>query len=214
MTDTAYDTYDDWSAGYEFGDDPDAVTPAAVTPPVTRAVTPPVTASGTRDVTWDGDGPVTPQDAGPDGPLGIGQWNEAPDLPGPDRDGGLAGPVTWLAALAKASPLLGGSALAAELADPRPGTWARHWRHVTRHENMPAGTWAAAGFTAGHLAVTGPLKLAGKAMTATGSALAWTGKRADLASDHFMSAVIFIVLAAAIIAVIVIAAGQVTSYLP
>ena len=211
MTDTAVN---DWNAGYEFDDDPDVVTPAAVTPPVTRGVTQPVTPADSRGVTWDGAGPVTPWGDDPAGPLGIGQWDEAPAGPGPDRDVGLASVIARLAALSKGSPLLGGSSLAAELADPRPGTWGQHWHHVTRHPDLPEGTWAAAVFVAGHLAVTGPLKLTGKAMTATGNALTWTGKRADRASDHFASAVIFVVLAAAIIAVIVIGAGQVISYLP
>jgi hypothetical protein len=69
-------------------------------------------------------------------------------------------------------------------------------------------------FVAGHLAVTGPLKLTGKAMAATGNALTFTGTRADRAGDHFASAVIFIVLAAALAAIVVIGAGQVISYLP
>lgn len=210
MTDT---TLEGWDAGYEFDDDPDVVTPAAVTPPVTRGVTPPVSPDGTPGVTQYGDGAVTPDCDGQDGPLGIGEWDEAPDGPEADRDGGLAAVIARLSALSKGSPLLGGSALAAELADPRPDTLAGHWRHVTRHPARPEGTRAGAGFVAGHLAVTGPLKLTGKAMTATGNVLTWTGTRADRAGDHFASAVIFIVLAAALVAIIVIGAGQVIGYL-
>lgn len=210
MTDT---TLNGWDAGYDFDDDPDVVTPAAVTPPVTRGVTPPVSPAGTPGVTPDGEGLVTPDGVGPDGPLGIGEWDEAPDGGGAERDGGLAAVITRLSALSKGSPLLGGSALAAELADPRPDTLGGHWRHVTRHPARPEGTWAGAGFVAGHLAVTGPLKLSGKAMTVTGNVLTWTGTRADRAGDHFASAVIFIVLATAIAVIIVIGAGQVVSYL-
>jgi hypothetical protein len=206
MTDT---TLDGWNAGYEFGDDPDALTP-----PVTHGATPPVTPAGPWGVTWTYGEPVTPADGGPDSPLGIGQWDEPGGEPGPAAEGSLASVLDRLAAAVKGSPLLGGSALAAELADPRPGTWGQHWRHVTSHPGRPEGTWEGAGFVAGHLAITGPLKLAGKAMTVTGNALSWTGKRADRAGDHFTSAVIFIVLAAAMAFILVIGAGQVISYLP
>lgn len=211
MTDT---TLNDWDAGYDFDDDPDAVTPDAVTPPVTRLFTPNVSPAETPVVTRHDDGPVTPGGDDPDGPLPVGEWEQAPDGDRAERDGGLAAVIARLSALSKGSPLLGGSALAAELADPRPDTLKGHWRHVTRHPARPAGTWAGAGFTAGHLTVTGPLKLTGKAMTVTGHVLTWTGTRADRAGDHFTSAVIFIVLAAALIAIIVIGAGQVISYLP
>jgi hypothetical protein len=204
----------DWDAGYTFGDEPDTVTPTAVTPPVTHGVTSPVTPAETQGVTWDSDGPVTPAGDRPDVPLGIGQWDEVPDEPGSGRDGGLDGLLARLVALTMDSPLLGGGSLAAELADPHPGTWSQHWHHVTRHPNLPDLTWGAIGFAAGHLIITGPLKLTGKAMTFTGNALAWTGTRMDRASDHFASAVIFIVLAAALTAILVIAAGQVISYLP
>jgi len=210
VTDTALNG---WDAGYDFGDDPDVITPAAVTPPVTRGVTSPVSPAETPVVTRYADGPVTPDGGGPDGPLGIGEWDEAPDGHEAERDGGLAAVIARLSALAKGSPLLGGSALAAELADPRPDTLKGHWGHVTRHPARPEGAWAAAGFTAGHLAVTGPLKLSGKAMTVTGNVLTWTGTRADRAGDHFASAVVFIVLSAALIAIVVIGAGQVISYL-
>lgn len=211
MTDTALDG---WEAGYEFDDDPDVVTPAAVTPPVTRGVTPPVSPAGTPGVTWDDGRPVTPDGTDPGEPLRIGEWDEAPEEPGPDRDGGLAAALARLAALAKGSPLLGGSALAAEVADPRPDTLKGHWHHVTRHKDLPQGRGWAVVFVAGHLAVTGPLKLTGKAMAATGNVLTFTGTRADRAGDHFASAVIFIVLAAALAAIVVIGAGQVISYLP
>lgn len=211
MTDTALN---DWDAGYDFDDNPDVVTPTAVTPPVTRLITPDVSPAETPGVTQYDDGLVTPDGDGPAEPLGIGEWDEAPDGDGAERDGGLAAVIARLSALSKGSPLLGGSALAAELADPRPDTLKGHWRHVTRHPARPEGAWAAAGFTAGHLAVTGPLKLSGKAMTVTGNVLTWTGTRADRAGDHFASAVIFIVLAAALIAIVVIGAGQVISYLP
>jgi hypothetical protein len=210
VTDTAVG---DWDAGFELGDDPDVITPAAVTPPVTRRVTWGVTSAVTPPVTPAGDGPVTPGGGDPDGPLGVGEWDEAPDDPGVDRDGGLAAVIARLAALAKGSPLLGGSALAAELADPHPGTLREHWKHVTSHKNRPAGLLAAAGFVAGHLAFTGPLKLTGKAMTVTGNALTWTGKRADRAGDNFTAAVIFIVLVTVITAFLVIAAGEVISFL-
>jgi hypothetical protein len=211
VTDT---TLNDWDAGYDFDDDPDVITPDAVTPPVTRLITPDVSPAETPVVTQYDNGPVTPGGDGPDGPLGIGEWNEAPDGAGEERDGGLAAVIARLSALSKGSPLLGGSALAAELADPRPDTLKEHWRHVTRHPARPGGTWAGAGFTAGHLAVTGPLKVTGKAMTVTGNVLTWTGTRTNRAGDHFTSAVIFIVLAAALIAIIVIGAGQVIGYLP
>jgi hypothetical protein len=213
VTDTITDAWDD---GYAL-DDPDAITPAAVIPPVTHGVTPPVTSPVTRAVTWDDSEPVTPAGDGPAAPLGIGHWDEAPGEAGPDgqtRDGGPAGLFTRLAAVAKGSPLLGGSSLAAEVADPSPATWAQHWRRVTRHPSRPGGGWKAAGFIAGHPAVTGSLKLAGKAMTVAGNALAWTGKRTDRASDNFTSAAIFIILAAVMIAIAVIAAGQAASYLP
>jgi hypothetical protein len=218
VTDT---TLSDWDAGYAYGDgmdDDDVVTPTAVTPPVTAAITEtvtrPVTPAVTPGVTRDEDGPVTPEDGGPAGPLRVGRWTEAEEA-GPDRDDGIDGILARLAAATRDSPLLGGSSLAAELASSRPGgTWARHWQRVTRHESLPDGRWAAIGFAAGHLAVTGPLKLAGKAMTVTGNALTWTGTRTDRASDNFASAAIFIVLAAAMTAILVIAAGQAISCLP
>lgn len=183
----------DWDTGFDLDDGP---VPQAVPP------------AGPRDVLQG-----VPLGDVPPEPIGAGRWVEAPDGTGPDRDGGLADVIARLTALAKGSPLLGGSALAAELANSRPDTWAGHWRHVTRHPARPEGTWAGAGWTAGHLAVTGPLKLTGQAMTVTGGALSWAGKRANRASDNFASAVIFIVLAAAIAAVIVIGAGQVIAYL-
>jgi hypothetical protein len=210
-------TIDAWDAGYTLGDDPGTITPAAVIPPVTHAVTPPVTSpvtsTGTRGVTGADDGPVTPAGGTPAAPLGIGRWDEVPGDASPGRDESFPGLFPRLAALAQGSPLLGGSSLAAELADPSPGTWSQHWRHVTRHENLPDGTWKAISFIAGHLAVTGSLKLTGKAMTAAGNALTWTGTRADRASDHFISAAIFIALAVAMIAILVIAASQAISYL-
>jgi hypothetical protein len=215
VTDT---TIDAWDAGYTLGDDPATITPAAVIPPVTHGVTPPVTGSvtsvGTWGVTGAGDGPVTQAGGAPAAPLGIGHWDEAPGEASPGRDESPTGLFTRLAALAQGSPLLGGSSLAAELADPSPGTWSQHWRHVTRHENLPDGAWKAFSFIAGHLAVTGSLKLTGKAMTAVGNALTWTGTRADRASDRFASAAIFIVLAVAMVAILVIAADEVISYLP
>jgi hypothetical protein len=155
---------------------------------------------------------VPPGDVPPD-PIDVGRWQVAADGEEDSRDGGLSAVAARLAALVSGSPLLGGGSLAAEVADPKPGTWSQHWHHVTRHEDLPDGTGRAIGFVAGHLAVTGPLKMAGKAMTATGKALQWTGTRTDRASDHFASAVIFIVLAAAIISITVIAVGQVISWL-
>jgi hypothetical protein len=205
VTDT---TLNDWDAGYNFDDDP-----AVVTPPVTQGVTPPVSPAETPVVTQYDDGLVTPDSDDPDGPLGIGEWDEAPDGDGAEQDGGLAAAIARLSALSKGSPLLGGSALAAELADPRPDTLRGHWRHVTRHPARPGGAWAGAGFVVGHLAATGPLKLSGKVMATTGNVLTWTGTRADRAGDHFTSAVIFIVLAAALIAIIVIGSGQIIGYL-
>jgi hypothetical protein len=50
-------------------------------------------------------------------------------------------------------------------------------------------------------------------MTVTGNVLTWTGTRADRAGDNFAAAVIFIVLAAAIIAVTVTGTGQAISFL-
>jgi len=211
VTDTALDG---WDAGYGFDDDPDVIIPAAVTPPATRGVTPDVSLAETPVVTRYDDGPVTPGGGGPAETLGIGEWHEAPDDTARDRDGGMADLISRLSALTKDSPLLGGNALAAELADPHPDTWRQHWEHVTGHRNRPAGWLAAACFTGGHLAVTGPLKLAGQAMTVTGDVLSWTGKRTNRASDYFLSAVIFIVLAAALIAIAVIGAAQVISCLP
>jgi len=221
VTDT---TLNDWDAGFEFDDDPDPGVPTGATDPViagatglvtagvTGGVIPPVTGTVTGGaIPDDGDGAISGAVVDDD-PIPAGWWQE----PGaePDQDGGLAAVITRLAALTKASPLLGGGSLAAELADPRPGTWGEHWQHVTHHKNLPDGTWGGIGFVAGHLVVTGPLKLTGKAMTATGNALAWTGTRANRASDHFASAVIFIVLAVAMTVILVIAAGEVISYLP
>ena len=187
---------DDWDAG-----------PAPYTDPVPSGV--PLTFPS-------GVPPADPQSVPPgdvpSDPIGAGHWH-VPDDEEDSRDGGLSAVAARLAAVISGSPLLGGGSLAAEVADPRPGTWSQHWHHVTRHEGLPDGTGRVIGFVVGHLIITAPLKLAGKAMTATGKALAWTGTRTDRASDHFASAVIFIVLAAAIISVTVIAAGQVISWL-
>ena len=207
--DTTTDSEWGYGEGYGYLDEPEPVTPGPATLPATSRATPPVTPGATLPAAW----PVTPDAGDPvTPPLLIGDWTEV-TTEGEPGQGTPAGRLTRLTRIVGGSPLLGASRLAAELADPRPGTLSQHWAYVRSHENMPEGTLAGIGFTAGHLAVTGPLKLTGKAMTFTGNALTWTGKRTDRASDNFTAAIIFLILATAIIVLIAMAAGPVITSL-
>ena len=87
-----------------------------------------------------------------------------------------------------------------------------HWRHVAGHPARPAAPLKGAGWAAGHLSVTGTLKLtaktitaAGQAMTAAGHATTWAGKRADKTSDSFIGSVILIGISVLIILIAIIA---------
>ena len=79
----------------------------------------------------------------------------------------------------------GPGGLLAELASPSPESMRQHWQHVTGHPVRPEGLWAGRAFVAGHLVVTGPAKLTGKALTAIGTALVFAGTRVDWSGDRF-----------------------------
>jgi hypothetical protein len=191
-------TTDLWFAGYTGGS--------------LDAGTSPGTPADTPADTWPGTPAATQADSEADTPLPVGQWVPAPDETEPAAP--VRSPWTHLASLTKGSPLLGGGSLAEEFASPKPDTWTRHWRHVTRHPNRPAGRIVGAGFITGHLAVTAPLKFTGQVMTVTGDALSWAGKRTNRAGDNFTVAVIFNVIAVIVIVILVIAVGKAVSYLP
>lgn len=181
-----------------------AVTPL-VTPGVTPAVTSGVTPPGNNDDPDDGEG------NGDLGWLGTREWVTEPGEE-PARD---ARPAPGLRLRGRLESLAGSEAvgggpggLLAELASPRPETMREHWEHVTAHPGLEKidGPWAGRAFVAGHLAVTAPAKLTGKALVTLGEALVFTGKRIDWAGDRF--ARIFTVLAiTGVLAIIILAFG-------
>jgi hypothetical protein len=199
MSTMPYDTGD----GDGWGDDGYAVSPEpvslVVSPDVSRPISPAVAPVVSCVVSPGGD---DGGDGGNDGPpLGVGRWGPARDEPAARPAKGRLGWGAHLRALAD-SELLGGGpgGLRAELADPHPETMRRHWGHVAGHRWRPEGRWGGAAFAAGHLAVTGSTKAAGKSLTAIGTALVFAGMRLDWAGDRFAR----IALPAAVLAVVII----------
>ena len=143
--------------------------------------------------------------------LGTSEWVTAPAGPAPRRDG--PGPGLrlrgHLGALAGSEAVGGGpGGLLAELSSPSPESMRRHWEHVIAHPALEKidGPWAGRAFVAGHLAVTAPAKLTGKALVLAGEALVFAGTRIDWAGDRF--ARIFTVLAiTGVLAIIILAFG-------
>lgn len=186
-----------------------AVSPGPVTPDVSPAVTPPVTPAVTSGVTppGNGDHPGGGNDPRSLDWLGTSEWVTEPGEPAA-REARSAPGIRLrghLSALA-GSELAGGGpgGLLAELAAPAPETLRQHWRHVAGHPQRPAGPWAGPAFTAGHLAVTAPAKLTGKALVILGTALVFAGTRIDWSGDRFarISTCLAIVAALAIIVLV------------
>jgi hypothetical protein len=141
------------------------------------------------DLGWIGADHWDPEPAG---------GSQPPDAAG-GRGAGLAG---WLAG----SEMLGGGpgGLLDKLARPDPDSIRGHLAHVAGHPRMPAGKWAAAAFVAGHLLLTGPLKITGETLTAAGNAFIYAGERISLSGDRAASAIV--VYLAAVTAIILILA--------
>lgn len=186
MSAMPYDTGDGWDEdGY-------AVAPEPVSPPVAPGVSPGVARPDAPAVSPvvgvvvspDEDGGGEP---GNDDPLhGVGRWTPAADDP-PARTPGSGPGLRELRTAVAGSELLGGGpgGLLAELADPHPETMRQHWEHVTGHPWRPEDKWSGAAFVAGHLAVTGTTKAAGKTLIAVGTAFTFAGERVDWSGDRF-----------------------------
>jgi len=197
MTAMPYDT----GGTVDYWADPDyAVSPGTVTPDVSPGVTPPVTPAVTSGVTppGNGDHPGGGNDPRSLDWLGTSEWVTGPG--GPAAREARSAPGLRLRAhlgtLAGSEAVGGGpGGLLAELASPSTETMRQHWRHVTAHPVLEeiGAPWAGRAFVAGHLAVTAPAKLTGKALIIAGEALVFAGTRIDWAGDRF--ARIFTVLA-------------------
>lgn len=208
MSTMPYDTGDpdgDWNEdGY-------ALSPGPVSPGVAPAVSPGVSRPGSPAVALivspvdDNDREQGNDGREPLGWTGTDRWEPAVD----ERAAGPAGSGFRLGGHLRAlagSELLGGGpgGLRAELADPHPETMRQHWEHVTGHPWRPDDPRGGAAFAAGHLAVTGPAKAAGKFLVAIGTALVFAGTRIDWAGDRFARTVVPVAVAVTLIVIVLV----------